>query len=162
MRSLLPPLAVVALVLAGCAAAMPGYVPPSAKLDKIKAVTPKGGGIDGQGVYQLSEQEQKLDCKGLTGSVVVKILQMRQAGERQKPSAAAGVAQQAVRPFNKSTDYGHDLDADNASDRARLEALNRQLGAKGCRTFDLEADLKPGNTEPPRPIGDVKPKPKSK
>ncbi len=157
-----PPLLVASLLLlGGCAAAMPGYVPPSAKRDKMLAAAPKGGGIDGQGVYQLSEQEQKLDCKGLTGSVVVKILQMREAGDRKAPSAVAAAAQQLARPLKGNSTYGQDVEADYAAQRARLDALNRQLAAKDCRTFDLDAELKPGNKEQPRPIGEAKPKRKT-
>ena len=34
-------------------------------------------------------------------------------------------------------------DIDYAAERARLVALNNALIAKGCRAFDLEAELKP-------------------
>lgn len=162
MRSSLPLFVGSLLLLGGCAAAVPGYVPPSPKRDKMLAAAPKGGGIDEQGVYQLTEQEQKLDCKQLTGSVTVKILQMREARERKQPSVPAAFAQQASRPFKGTSTYGLDTDADYANDRARLEALNRQLAAKECRTFDLAAELKPGNKEPPRPLGEAKPKSKPK
>ena len=45
-----------------------------------------------------------------------------------------------------------DIAADLKNDRARLEALNRQLAAKNCATFDIDAELKPGNTNTPRPV----------
>ncbi len=161
MRPSLPLLLVSVLLLAGCAAAVPGYVPPSARRDKMLAAAPQGGGLDNQGAYQLSEQEKKLDCKSLTGSVTVKILQMREAGGRRRASLPAALAQQASRPFKGTSTYAMDVDADAANDRARLAALNAQLAAKNCRTFDIAAELAPGNKETPRPIGEVKPKSKA-
>jgi hypothetical protein len=150
-----------ALLLGGCAAAVPGYVPSTPQREKMLAAAPRGGGFDDQGTYHLTEQEQKLDCKGLTGSVTVKILQMRDAGNRQRPSALAATAQTIARPLKGTTTHGVDIDADLRRDRARLETLNRQLSAKGCRTFDIEAELKPGNSNPPRPTGEPRPKAKA-
>ena len=144
------------LALAGCAAAMPGYVPPSAKADKMKAAAPKGGGFDESGSYSLTDQEQKLDCKHMTGGVTIKILQMREAGERAKPSAPAKVAQDAMKKIKGSSSYGADTDADYKRDRARLETMNKQLAEKNCRTFDLEAELAAGNAAMPMPIGEAK------
>ena len=145
----------LALTLVGCAAAMPGYVPPSERRDKMLAAAPKGGGFDDSGTYKLTEQEQKLDCKHLNGGITVKILQMRDAANRAKPSAVATTAQQVARPFKGGTTYGVDLGKDYQADRARLEALNKQLADKACRTFDLDAELKPGNTATPSPVGEA-------
>lgn len=141
------------MVQAGaCAQVTPGYTPPSARLDKIKALTPSGGGFDSAGTYTLTDQERQLDCKRLTGSISIKILQMRDAPNRAKPSAVAAKAQAVAQPLVGGTAYGHDLAADLKHDRARLEALNAQLAAKKCPTFDIEAELAPGNTNPPRPV----------
>lgn len=135
-----------------CAQVTPGYTPPSAKLDKIKALAPTGGGFDHAGAYSLTDQERQLDCKRLTGSISIKIIQMRNAPNRAKPSAVAAKAQATVQPLVGGTDYGYDLAADLKRDRARLEALNAQLASKQCATFDLDADLAPGNTSTPRPV----------
>jgi hypothetical protein len=147
----------LALLAGACAQAVPGYTPPSAKLDKIKSLAPSGGGFDTAGAYTLTDQERQLDCKRLTGSVSIKILQMRDAGNRAKPSAIAATAQATAQPLIGGSTYGYDLSADLKRDRARLEALNAQLASKRCPTFDLDAELKPGNTNPPRPA-----KPKGK
>jgi hypothetical protein len=147
------------LALGGCAAAMPGYVPPSDKTDRIKAQAPRGGGFDAAGTYSLTEQEQALDCKSLTGSMTIKILQMRDSATRTRPSTTAAIAQSTVRPLTGGTAYGADIDADLARDRARLETMNRRLAEKNCRTFDLAAELAPGTTAVPRPVGEAaKPK----
>lgn len=142
----------LALLVGACAQAMPGYTPPSAKLDRINKLTPKGGGFDDTGVYSLTEQESQLGCKQLTGSITIKIIQMRDAGNRVKPSSMAAKAQSTVQPIIGGTSYGHDLAADLRRDRARLETLNGQLVAKKCPAFDLDAELAPGNTNPPRPV----------
>jgi hypothetical protein len=140
----------IALAAAGCAAAVPGYMPPDPKADRFRAAAPTGGGFAENGAYQMTDQEQKLDCKQLTGSMTVKILQMRDAGNRGRPSAIAAVAQSAARPDVGGTTYGQNVDDDLRRDRARLETLNQQLAAKKCATFDLDAELKPGNDAPPR------------
>lgn len=153
-------LAVLGLSLAAgaCAAAVPGYVPPSAKTEKFKAAAPRGGGFDAAGAYSLTEQEQALDCKGLTGSMTIKIIQMRDAGNRVKPSAMASTAQGAIRPLFGGTTTGQSIEDDLRRDRARLETMNRQLAVKSCPVFDIEAELKPGNTQNPKPVKTAKAK----
>ncbi len=140
------------LLLGACAAATPGYQPPSARLDKYKSRIDRGGGFDASGQYALTEQEKKLNCKQLTGSVRLKIVQMRDAPNRPRPSAAASLAQTTIKPFLGGSSYGASVEGDLRRDRSRLEALNGQLAAKGCATFDLEKDLAPGNTETPSPV----------
>ncbi|MEZ5817059.1 MAG: hypothetical protein R3D44_08265 [Hyphomicrobiaceae bacterium] len=142
----------LAALSAACAAAVPGYQPPNPKLEKFRASTPKGGGFDETGTYHLTDQEKELDCKRINGSITVKILQMRAAGQRARPSAIAATAQAAARPLVGGTTYGQDVAADLRRDRARLETLNQRLAEKKCPIYDLEAELKPGNTNPPRPV----------
>jgi hypothetical protein len=149
-----PPFAALflAALAGGCAAAMPGYQPPTPKLEKARAAAPKGGGFDSGGVYHLTDQELELDCKRLNGSITIKIKQMRASGGRGKPSFVASTAQAATRPVVGGTTYGQNLGADYRRDRARLEALNRQLAQKNCPTYDLDAELAPGNNKLPRPV----------
>ncbi|MEZ5853411.1 MAG: hypothetical protein R3D67_01195 [Hyphomicrobiaceae bacterium] len=141
-----------ALLLQGCAAAVPGYSPPTAKSAKYRENLPKGGGFDDAGHYALTEQEAGLNCKQLTGAVTLKIIQIRQAIGRAPPSAIAAMAQETARPLLGGSSYGSNLARDLKRDRARLVALNGALASKGCGTFDLDAELKPGNTERPKPI----------
>jgi len=145
-----------ALLLAGlagaCAAAMPGYQPPTPQLEKVRQATPKGGGFDAAGSYHLTDQEKELDCKRINGSIVIKIKQMRASGGRRKPSAIAANAQAVARPLVGGTTYGQSLSDDLRRDRARLETLNRRLAEKNCPTYDLDAELAPGNDKLPRPV----------
>lgn len=85
----------------------------------------------------------------------MKILQLRESGSRVEASTGAKVLQHGLRPFKGGTTYAANTSVDYQSDRARLEALNNQLAAKGCKTFDLEAELQPGNTETPKPVGEA-------
>ena len=153
MRALRPTMLGLCLAIAGCAAALPGYSPPSKTRDRLIAAQQTGGGFDESGAYNLTDQEQKLDCKHLTGSMTVKILQMRQAADRRDPSALASTAQAAWKPIKGGTDYGLSVAEDLRRDRVRLETFNRQLAEKNCRTFDLDKELAPGNTDTPTPAG---------
>jgi hypothetical protein len=152
MRAFGPVLLSLALAAGGCAAALPGYTPPSKQRDRMLALQQTGGGFDAQGSYQLTDQEQKLDCKHLTGSITVKILQMRQSNDRHDPSTVAVAAHRASQPFRGGSDYGVNVAEDYKRDLARLETLNKQLAGKGCRTFDITKELAPGNKATPTPI----------
>lgn len=153
MRSLHPAMLGLAAVVAGCAAAVPGYVPPSATRERMLDAQQTGGGFNEDGSYRLTDQEQDLDCKHLNGSITVKIIQMRNAGDRPNATTLAQTAQKTIQPIKGSTTYGIDTREDYRRDRARLEALNKQLESKGCKTFDLEKELAPGNTATPAPVG---------
>ncbi|MGE0766551.1 MAG: hypothetical protein AB7L90_08820 [Hyphomicrobiaceae bacterium] len=142
----------LAALVAGCAAAVPGYQPPTPKLEKLRNSMPKGGGFDDTGSYHLTDQELALDCKRLNGSITIKIKHMRASSGRVQPSVVASSAQAVTRPLVGGTTYGQNISADLRRDRARLDALNRQLAEKKCPTYDLDAELAQGNDKPPRPI----------
>ena len=103
--------------------------------------------------YQLSKDELALDCKHLTGRMQLRILQIRDAEVRSGGSAIARTAQSATTPLFGGTMRGADPAADVARDRAVLEAMNRQLAAKNCAAFDLDAELQPRSVrDTPTPI----------
>ena len=107
--------------------------------------------------YQLSEAEQKYDCKKLTGHMQIRIRQLRSTAGDTITSGLSRTMQKVATPFVGGTNRGTDPDGDNARDLSMLRAYNTQLAAKKCQTFDLDAQLKPGATEAPRAI--AKPKP---
>lgn len=144
--------------LAGCAAATPGFEPPNPRTDKLRANLPTGGGMAPDGRYTLNDQEAKLDCKKISGSIHIGILQLREVAGRHRPSATATQMQKMVSPVAGGSAYGMDPDGEAARGRARLEALNARLAEKKCPTFDLAAELKPGNTAPPAPMRPAKAK----
>lgn len=102
--------------------------------------------------YQLSERELKYDCKKLAGVMQVRILQIRDYDSSKKTSAVARGMQSVATPIWGGTTAGIDPDAQYRKDLDMLEAYNRQLAAKNCKTFDLDAELKSrGATDMPRP-----------
>ena len=98
------------------------------------------GALQGSG-YQLSEEELKFDCKKLTGTMQIRILQMRGYDTNKKTSTVARSLQSLTTPIFGGTKEGVDPDGQYLKDRAMLEAYNRQLGIKQCKTFDLDAEL---------------------
>jgi hypothetical protein len=107
--------------------------------------------------YQLSEREQKYDCKKLTGVMQVRLLQVRDYEQSSKPTLAARGMQTVATPIWGGTTTGMDPDGQHRKDLAMLQAYNAQLAAKNCKTFDLDAELKGrGLLDMPRPVGSKK------
>ena len=128
------------LMLAACAAALPGYTPPPFKENKV--VQPmKSGDMDAEGVYHMSGQEKSTDCRHLRGSMLVTISRLRQKDIEARPSALAAGANKTVAPILGNSARGLDRDTEYARDRARLTAYNEHLASKGCATIDIDAEL---------------------
>jgi type IV pilus biogenesis protein CpaD/CtpE len=106
--------------------------------------------------FPLSADELALDCKAITGRMRLRILQARDSSVRTHGSALAQGIQSNVTPLAGGTTHGANSTADAVRDRAYLEAMNRQLSAKNCATFDLDAELQPRSfrdTPTPVPLG---------
>jgi hypothetical protein len=73
----------------------------------------------------------------------VRILQIRDYDQRKKASATSKLAQQVAGPLYGGARSGTDPEAEHRRDLAMLAAYNQQLAAKRCKTFDLEAELRP-------------------
>jgi len=111
------------------------------------------GGLNGAGQYELTQAELALDCRKLTGRMQLRILQVRDYAERKKTSEVSRLAQQALTPIYGGTRSGADPESEYRRDVAMLQTYNRQLAAKKCRTFDLEAELKSQPIQhTPRPL----------
>jgi hypothetical protein len=136
-------LAAFALVLTACAAATPGYVPPPLKSShkgKFGTVA-ESGKLDDEGAYALSENEKALDCKRMTGSMQITIARLRDSARRPETSELASDAHKTIAPVFGGSTIGADRRAEFAREKAKLEAYNRQLASKGCKTVDVEAEL---------------------
>jgi hypothetical protein len=130
-------------LVCGCASA-PTEVPPSLVTDMPPPPTPGATGSLPEaraGGYQLTADEQKYDCRKLTGQMQIRILQMRGYDSRKKSSMAARGVQSITTPIFGGTKEGTDPDGQYRKDLAQLEAYNEQLAAKKCKTFDLQAEL---------------------
>jgi hypothetical protein len=136
------------LLLAACAAAIPGYTPPPFKEKKHAQGMKSGEMVDGR--YEMADEEKQMDCKRTTGSMMITIERLRHRDTAPGTSEVAVAANRATAPYaSRGSTKGLDRDAVYARDRARLDAYNRHLAAKGCRTVDIEAEL----ARPPAPLG---------
>lgn len=135
------------LLLAGCAAAMPGYVPPPSvdkKQSPAVAALKKpmiSGDVGGDGRYTPSAEERALECRKLTGSMQVMIDRIRAAPDRREPSLAAKTMQTATASVIKGTKAGTSISGEITREKARLVAYNDLLAEKKCKTMDIDAEL---------------------
>jgi hypothetical protein len=137
------------LVLGGCAAAVPGYSPPPFK-EKKKMTTYESGKLVDENQYEMSSTEQAMDCKRMTGSMRITISRLKDASFRSEPSAVASAAHKTVSPLLlKGSTVGADRQGEYTRERAKLDAYNRHLASKNCKTLDIDAEL----AKPPEPIG---------
>lgn len=114
---------------------------------KEKKPLPQAGALDAAGTYQLSKDELAMDCKRLTGKMQIRILQIRDYDPARNSSQFGRSLQAFHAPLIGGSTVGSDPDARYRADRAMLTAYNHRLAEKKCRTFDLEAELKP------KPVG---------
>jgi hypothetical protein len=136
-----------ALVVGGCAQAMPGYEPPTSRNEKrLSAPDPGPPGVMTATGYTLSEAERKYDCKRLTAIVQIKLLQIRDPGSRPSPTLAARAGPYIGGPIFGSR--APDPAGERATEIARLRAYNAALAEKGCRAFDIDAELAKGAMAP--------------
>ncbi|MGH6815099.1 MAG: hypothetical protein ACREC6_05290 [Hyphomicrobiaceae bacterium] len=136
-----------AVLAAGCAGLLPGEgeIGKQQRAAQVQAAASGTYGPDDG--YTLSAEEQKLDCKQLIGRMQVRILQSRDASG--ETSGASRVMQEIVAPVLGGSSEGADPEVRHRRDRAMLEAYNRQLAAKKCATFNLDAELAPPATAAP-------------
>jgi hypothetical protein len=132
------------LGLAGCAASIPETTSTANLLTPVVATSSSPlPGPSKAGGYVLSADEQNYECKQLSGRMQIRILEIRDYNERSQTSKVSQALKSAVTPFFGGGTHGTDPGGDYAKDRAMLEAYNTQLAAKGCKTYNLDAELKP-------------------
>jgi hypothetical protein len=139
-----------ALLLGACAAALPGYSPPPLKEKKTaKVVGLTSGEMTGEGTYELSELDKARDCKRTLGSMQLIITRLKDPVFRAEPSAVSSSLQTGSAAIAGGSARGADRQAEYARERARLEAYNRLLASKNCKTMDIDAEL----AKPPEQTG---------
>jgi hypothetical protein len=139
----------VLLLLASCAA-VPGYTPPPLEGSHEKnkfAKALESGDVGPEGRYEMSAAEKAMDCKRLTGSIQITITRLKDPLVRQEPSAMSTAAQKLSTPLYGGSSKAADRQAAYARERAKLDAYNAELAAKGCKTVDIETEL----ARPPQP-----------
>jgi len=131
-----------ALLLGACAAALPGYVPPPLKEKKsTKLIGPASGDMTSEGTYELSELDKGRDCKRTLGSMQIIITRLKDPAFRVEPSVVSSTLQSGSAALSGGSTRGSDRQAEYARERARLEAYNRLLASKNCKTMDIDAEL---------------------
>ena len=140
---------VLLLLLGACAAALPGYVPPSLKAKGKFSTALTSGEVNSEGRYEMSEQEKLMDCKRTTGAMLITISWLRHRNSEVGTSEVAVTASKVAQPFIGGTGKGLNRDAEYVRSRARLDAFNRHLVAQKCATLDIDAEL----AKPPEPMG---------
>ena len=143
----------MAPLLSACASADSGALSPvssaaaaertGAAQPPTAAATTASPGLQTNGTYVLSPAELELSCKKLTGRAMVRILQLRDHDLSRRTSLASRSLQQVATPIFGGTRYGADPEAAYRRDLAMLEAYNRRLAEKRCKTFDLVKELQP-------------------
>lgn len=133
-----------ASLVCGCAGAQSGAIDASSAAEQGAATATRiHAGLQPDGSYVLSASELALNCRKLAGRTLVRILQIRDYELTRKGSFAAQGLQKVVTPVFGGTERGADPDADYRRDRAMVEAYNRRLAEKGCKSFDLVKELQP-------------------
>lgn len=128
----------LAVLLAACAAATPGYSPTGN--NGPKSPTNELGYMEG-GKYVMSTTEKALECKQLTGSMLITIARLKDSAQSSKPSASATVMKKTLSPIFGGGSQDTDPDGVIEREKAKLQAYNRHLGEKGCKQLDIEAEL---------------------
>ncbi len=124
----------VAVMVSACAGA-PGEKPPS-------LINDQGQVPPAPASYVLTPQELGYSCKKLTGTMQIRLLQVRQYDPKENPTYAARGVQSVATPIFGGTTVGIDPEGQHRRDLAMLEAYNRRLAEKNCKTLDLAAELK--------------------
>lgn len=141
------PAALATLMLGACASQTGSIAPPTASIsppaETVSRLPPAAG-------YQLKPEELALDCRALTGRMAVRIVQIRDFQTRTQTTSLSRGLQSAAKPAFGGSGEGTDPDGRYARDRAMLNAYNQRLAAQNCANFDLDAELAPGATGPPR------------
>jgi hypothetical protein len=130
------------LMLAACAAAVPGYTPPPISESKSKFAKPlNSGDVGSDGHYHMSETEKAMDCKRLTGSMQITLSRLKDSYGAAQPSAVSSMAQTSIAPMFGGSSFGSDRQAVYARERAKLDAYNGELASRSCKTLDIDAEL---------------------
>lgn len=136
------PVVVLVSMLAACGAAVPGYSPEPIKPQSKFAKALEGGQVAADGHYQLSGDEKAMDCRRMTGSMQITMARIKDSHARMEPSALSSSLHKSTPGMVGGSTIGADRSASYARERAKLDAYNRELAAKNCKTVDIDAELK--------------------
>jgi hypothetical protein len=93
------------------------------------------------GRYELSQDEMAMDCRRMTGSMKITINRLRDAATRKGGSAMAETAHSIAPLITQGSTASADRQGSLARERAKLDAYNRHLASRNCKTLDIDAEL---------------------
>jgi hypothetical protein len=85
--------------------------------------------------------EDKLTCKQISGRMQIHIMQLRGFGDRQQSSALSRGIQTGFAATFGNLSHGADPQGEFSADITTLREENQRLVAKGCKSYDLDAEL---------------------
>jgi len=85
--------------------------------------------------------EDKLSCKQITGRMQVQIMELRGFSSRQQSSALSRGIQSGFAATFGNLSHGVDPQGDYAAEIKKLHVFNQRLVEKGCKSYDLDAEL---------------------
>ena len=102
------------------------------------------------GKYELSQDEMAMDCRRMTGSMKITINRLKDAASRQGGSVLAESAHKVAPLITQGSTASADRQSSLARERAKLDAYNRHLASRNCKTLDIDAELARANEPLPK------------
>ncbi len=90
---------------------------------------------------KVDTPEDKLSCKQISGRMQVRIMQLRGFSDRKQSSALSRGLQSGLAATFGNLSHGVDPQGEYAADLKQLQEENQRLVAKGCKSYDLDAEL---------------------
>ena len=86
-----------------------------------------------------------MDCRRMTGSMQITINRLRDAASRKGGSGLARGRTQDHAADHPGSTASADRQTTMSRERAKLDAYNRQLATRNCKTLDIDAELARAN-----------------
>lgn len=86
--------------------------------------------------------DDKLSCKQIAGRMQVKIMELRGATSEKQASALARGIQSGLAATFGNLSHGADPQGEYEADIKQLHEHNQRLVALGCKSYDLDAELR--------------------
>jgi hypothetical protein len=91
--------------------------------------------------------DDKLSCKQLSGRIQVTVMQLRGFGGRDQASGFSRGIQSGFAATLGNQSHGTDPTGEYAAQMKALHAYNQRLVDKGCKSYDIEAELRKKDTD---------------
>lgn len=85
--------------------------------------------------------DDKLSCKQLSGRMQIRIMQLRGFSNRQQSSGLSRGIQSGFAATFGNLSHGADPQGEHDGDVKKLHEYNQRLVEKGCKSYDLDAEL---------------------